>query len=105
MDDSLTPLHNDAMIEQRNYQIWDWPEEDESAYQELTQSAVTWREYRTAIAMIQADLERQGKPVERVYMTVAEMKEKMSTQVDGMEQRIVQPGDEIKWDEPGEKVN
>lgn len=54
--------------------------------------------------MIQADLERQGKAVERVYMTVAEMKTKMAAEVGGMEQRAVQPDDEIKWDEPGTKV-
>lgn len=92
------------MSEQRNYQIWEWPEEEEAAYQELTNSVITHPEYRTAIAMIQANLERQGKTVERIRMSVAEMKANMAKQTIGMEQRVVAPGGEINWDDPGEKV-
>ena len=58
--------------------LWDWALDDESAWQALTGDAMTHREYQTVIAGVQADQEQQGRTVNRVRMTVAEMKAELS---------------------------
>jgi hypothetical protein len=61
------------------FELWEWPVEDESKYQLLTRCFVSWRQYQTALAVVQADLERQGYTVRRVFMPVSEMRMRVSS--------------------------
>ena len=58
--------------------LWEWPEKDHAAWQELTGDAMSLADYRNLLAAVQADQERVGLTVERVRISVSEMRERLA---------------------------
>lgn len=60
--------------------LWIFPEADFAAWCELvgTPQVGNHAGYMTLLAAVQADVERQGRTVRRVQMTVAEMREALA---------------------------
>jgi len=61
--------------------LWEFPAEDFDDWRRFVradQNIKTISDYRTMMAAIQADLERQGLSVTRVRITVREMEERLS---------------------------
>jgi hypothetical protein len=57
--------------------LWEFPERDHAAWQELTGDSAPWQEYVEFLAAAQAEKERQGHTVVRKQFSVTEMIERL----------------------------
>lgn len=63
-----------------NIALWEFPATDFDAWCQLvgTPEVASHADYMALLAAVQADLERQGREVHRVQMTVAEMRAELA---------------------------